>query len=439
MKGKATLILTNKDTGRIVKQIEEHNMVTHALDKILQVPDIVKINMPTTDYYGKLFPLWSNLLSGIVLFGNNLEENAYKFMIPPNVTPIGSAGKEYTGANPKRGTLNLSQSGPIENGYRFVWDFAPEKAVGTIRSLGLTNYLYGNLGFSEDTGTDKAFTVNPQFMNAMNNTSIYPFINVPGTFYGKIENNNYYSFWLASGGITLYINKAPDLSALKILDSAAEMMEPVTVSQIPVTLPFTVTNVAHHFYDPNTDILYFFCNEMDSSRKYNIFHYAGVNVNTGAVIRQGSASITFEQAYNYLGFAFFNNRFYVSLNSIPASRMLVFDPSGQLIETKELPANHALDFFVADGYLMASESYSGILHKKYVDYNNIPMLYSDINRNTTCGNISLPYAVKYNVNSSKSNLGLVLRTDYLATINNLSEPLEKTDRHALQIRYEITN
>lgn len=439
MKGKATLILTDKDTGRIVKQIEEHNMVTHALEKILQIPDIVKINMPTTDYYGKLLPIWSNLLSGIVLFGNNLEENAYKFMIPPDVTPIGSAGTEYTGTNPKRGTLNLSQSGPIENGYRFVWDFAPEKAVGTIRSLGLTNYLYGNLGFSEETGTDKCFTTYPQHMSASYLTSNYSFMNVPGTFYGKIENNNYYSFMLTSGSITLYKNKAADPSALRILDSTADMTDPVTISQIPVSLPFTVSNISHNFYDPTTDTLYFFHYEIDSSRKLNIFRYAGVNPNTGAVTRQGLASIAYEQGYNYLGFAFFNNRFYVSLNSIPAARMMVFDASGQLLRTEELAPNHAMDFFAANGYLMASVSYSGIQHKKYVDYKNIPMLYSDTNRMTTCGNISLPYAVRYITNNTKSILSFILRTDYLATINNLSEPLEKTDRHALQIRYEITN
>ena len=439
MKGKATLILTDKDTGKIVKKIEENNMVTRALDNLLKIPDIVKINMPTTNFYEKLLPIWESLLSGIVLFGNNLEENAYKFMIPPNVTPIGSAGKEYTGTNPKRGTLNLSQSGPIENGYRFVWDFAPEKAVGTIRSLGLTNYLYGNLGFSEEGGADRTLTTPPQFMNSSNNSSLFSFMSVPGTFYGKVENNSYYSFKLASGSVTLCNNKTPDLNALKILDSAAELLNPVTISEIPVTLPFALANVTHHFYDPNTDILYFFCSELDSTRKYNIFRYAGVNVNTGAVIRQGSGSIPYEQSYYYFGFAVFNNRFYVSLNNSPYSRVLVFDMSGQLLVTKDLAANHSLDFFAADGNLMATETYTGIQHKKYMEYNNIPMLSSDANRHTTSTNFSLPYAIKYNTDTTRSSLALILRTDYLATINNLSEPLEKTDRHALQIRYEITN
>ena len=34
---------------------------------------------------------------------------------------------------------------------------------------------------------------------------------------------------------------------------------------------------------------------------------------------------------------------------------------------------------------------------------------------------------------------LVLAGNYLATINNLSEPIEKTSEHTLKITYDITN
>ena len=50
-----------------------------------------------------------------------------------------------------------------------------------------------------------------------------------------------------------------------------------------------------------------------------------------------------------------------------------------------------------------------------------------------------PYCLaSYNANTT-GIVYIMLRTDYLATINNLASPLEKTDQHALQVRYEITN
>jgi hypothetical protein len=38
----------------------------------------------------------------------------------------------------KRGSLNTTESGAVENGYKFVWDFATDKANASINSLALT-------------------------------------------------------------------------------------------------------------------------------------------------------------------------------------------------------------------------------------------------------------------------------------------------------------
>lgn len=439
MKGKATLILTDKDTGKTVKKLEEHNMVTNALSKLVQLPHMASINMPNINFYTKLFPIWNNLLTGVVMFENSLEENAYKFMIPPTVKPVGSAGREYTGTNPKRGTLNLSQSGPIENGYRFVWDFAPEKAVGTIRSIGLTNPMFANIGFSDEHSTGMGMTALPQYMDTASNSSSIPIASIPWTFFGKIKNNDYYSFRMLAGAVTLYINRSPDISALKILDTTDAFLTPVTISEIPVSLPFTVTNLLYHFYNPSDDILYFFNSTTDSLRTVNIFEYAGVDPDTGAVVKHGSVQMPYVRVYTTLAFAHFNNRFYVCITSSADNALFVFNSAGQLVENRSLNAGHTFDFFVSNGYLMCTESLTGYYGKFFVDHPEYFTCYSDNQRHANSENIALPYSVRYTPDQNKTNLLLTLRTDYLATVNNLSEPLEKTDRHALQIRYELTN
>ena len=444
MNGKATLILTDKDTGKIVRQAEEHNMVTNALSSILNVPALALLNLPTVNFYGKLLPLWQNLMSGVVLLGNTMEENADKFMIPPTVTPIGAAGAAYTGTNPMRGTFNTSQSGPIDNGYRLVWDFAPEKAVGTIRCIGLTNLLFANLGFSTDYSlSGMGLSTLPQNMDGTNASAVVTLVSVPGTFYGRVRNNDYYSFKFTSGSadVFLWVNRISDLSSIKIPDTAPDFLNPSTVSEINVTLPFAMTNVNLHFYNHTEDILYFFANTTDTTRTVNIFRYAGVNPETGKIVKSGSAQIPYiTVSDNSVSFAVFNNKFYAAACTNTESRIYIFSASsGELIESRETDKSNSIDLYMFNGYLMASQNQSGSYFKFFADYPEYTKLCSDNLRQQTVNGISLPYAVRYNSNATTTNVMLILRTDYMATINNLSQPIEKTDRHALQIRYEITN
>ena len=141
MHGKATLILTDKDTGRVVEQIEEHNMVTNALNSIFTIPPQIAFDGSSRRIFGGYLPMYQNILKGLVLFGDTIPENADDYMLGGKYSVLATAGDEYSGTDAMRGSFNASSSGEIENGYRFVWDFAPEKAVGTIKALSLTNRL----------------------------------------------------------------------------------------------------------------------------------------------------------------------------------------------------------------------------------------------------------------------------------------------------------
>ena len=52
--------------------------------------------------------------------------------------------------------------------------------------------------------------------------------------------------------------------------------------------------------------------------------------------------------------------------------------------------------------------------------------------------IHYPYSLNTLYNTA-GKASIALNTSYLATINNLSEPIEKTDSYTLKVSYDIIN
>lgn len=103
-----------------------------------------------------LEPLTDKAFKGIMLFDQNITEDPSNII--PNVSKMNQVGCAPDNANgsvyPYRGVLNTLETKPLENGYRYVWDFATDKANGTIRSVCLTSPVSGYSG--ADNG-DEAF------------------------------------------------------------------------------------------------------------------------------------------------------------------------------------------------------------------------------------------------------------------------------------------
>ena len=75
MEGKATLTLTDAKSGRVVKKVTEHNLVTDAVKRILNPPVyamLYSFNFP--NFINNVMPA-SKLFSGIMLLGNTLSES----------------------------------------------------------------------------------------------------------------------------------------------------------------------------------------------------------------------------------------------------------------------------------------------------------------------------------------------------------------------------
>ncbi len=167
MQGKAKIQLFDADTGRQVYEAEEKNLVTDAIKNIMSVPPAyMMMGLPTAQFYGGISPVATALYGGIMLYGQTLTESKSNVM-PDMVNPpplVGHAGGNYSGTNVLRGNYNENESGQIEGGWRHVWDFATDKANGTIRCLALTSKHGGNSGFVKND-TDFNDFLEPYLMN----------------------------------------------------------------------------------------------------------------------------------------------------------------------------------------------------------------------------------------------------------------------------------
>ena len=152
LKGKSTIELTDVRTHK--KEVyEEENLVTNA------VPDLLRLNLSglmfpiqstSTKFEEVIFPIANKCYGGILLFEDKLEDNPAKYIVPSTNKIIGYASNDVNSTDSQmRGSANLNESIPLENGYKFVWDFSTSQANGRISSLALT-HCRGGINFYGD-------------------------------------------------------------------------------------------------------------------------------------------------------------------------------------------------------------------------------------------------------------------------------------------------
>lgn len=147
LKGKSVIELTDVHTGK--KEVyEDVNLVTDA------VMDVLNTNLRgflynNTTFNGSsgeswMLPLKKNIMGGILLYQDGIEERADSYYAPLDNPLIGYASDDANNTEDvRRGSRNLTESKAVDGGYRFVWDFQTSQANGAISAICMTNTLAG--------------------------------------------------------------------------------------------------------------------------------------------------------------------------------------------------------------------------------------------------------------------------------------------------------
>ncbi|HBF5147653.1 TPA: hypothetical protein ACG3R3_001311 [Clostridioides difficile] len=146
LKGSATIELTDSQGNKEV--YKEDNIITNA------VQDLLNINLNGQVIPFKFFPL-KDFFSGVLLMDSNIEERPDITTIPSGVEVLGHAGSETnTTTNALKGSINLTETKELNNGYKFVWDFSNTQGNGIIKSICLTHLKAGNDNLYNNIVTD---------------------------------------------------------------------------------------------------------------------------------------------------------------------------------------------------------------------------------------------------------------------------------------------
>ena len=163
LKGNMVIELTDENTGA-VETIEESNMVTNVVNNLLGLnPMGIFYNVggkydDHLDWDGTMFPICPNMIGGIMLFPKPLAEDVDNLYPSSDNLPVGYASNDVNAtANVKRGSLNLTESKALDNGYKFVWEFTPSQGNGTIAAVALTSALGGANAFGSDADDKSPF------------------------------------------------------------------------------------------------------------------------------------------------------------------------------------------------------------------------------------------------------------------------------------------
>ena len=152
LKGTATIELTDVRTGR--KEIVKHdNLVTNAVSDLLQLNPDGYLYHAGYNFAANLLPICPNAIGGVLLFEKKLDEDPAKYYASDDNPLVGYSSNDVNGTTDiMRGSMNQTESGPIDNntGYKFVFDFETSQSNGTFTSLALTSHWGGKAGYGSE-------------------------------------------------------------------------------------------------------------------------------------------------------------------------------------------------------------------------------------------------------------------------------------------------
>lgn len=153
VKGHLLIELTDVNSGA-VERVENDNMVTNAVNHLLGLNPMgvfYSVGDPYDSHLNwndELLPICPNMIGGLLLFSKALEENADNIYQFSGNMPVAYASNDVNStANLARGSMNLTESKALDDGYKFVWEFSPSQGNGTIASIALTSARGGKNGF----------------------------------------------------------------------------------------------------------------------------------------------------------------------------------------------------------------------------------------------------------------------------------------------------
>ena len=413
MKGHVKLEL--KKSNGDIKTVEQDNLITNAIPNFIANSISSKGAMSTmTDP--------EVMMGGVLLFADTLTEDKNNIVLPTDIDILGVGKSSNDSSIPFLGTYISSESGVVENSYKFVWDFSPSQANGTIKAIALTN---GN----RDVSIYGGYFVYEQFLGSES----FAYGGLDTLTVGGSSRNGYFP---------ICIDENDNIYA--ITNSQQEVIKiPTTYNgKIHINKPKINVEVLKTLGNPN---IIWAVNGFDgyayvgytsgsnySIKKYKISDYSFAD--EGVVVSFPYASF----GSKYIAFAVYNsNTIYAACyNGETKQKLRKVSLSGEITDlTEDIGAVKGIAPLSNDRILIVrnvgefifypkTDTLSQVSKKSY-DYLTAPLILT--NR----------HGIK--IKRGSRSFYIAQAFNYLATICNLETPIEKTSEQTLRVIYTITD
>lgn len=262
--------LENQHTGE-TEMLSEANMVTNAVNDILGINPMATMYKTADEYddtliwNNDLLPICPNMIGGILLFSSSITETADNLYLPSSNLPVAYASNDVNAtSNTRRGSMNLTESMKLTNGYKFVWEFTPSQGNGTIAAVGLTSKQGGANAYGSEAAVDgtllqtkrASLDYDDGFIN-----DLFRCISV------DFENSKLYSLSYASSTVTIKRYRIPifDIGLNERLNDSTLTLEDTTVLQCSTFKFYGSYTPYGIFCDGGDGYWYGFSNQANSS------------------------------------------------------------------------------------------------------------------------------------------------------------------------------
>ena len=472
LKGKTTFELTDVNTGK-VEVIEDSNMITNGLQEFLRTYGYFGCDVLSDDTV-RTNSLWVNLLGGLFLFDTALDKDVNNTFMPAGVKMIGNGSKDVSnsGAVTELGSYNTTESGLQSDGsIKFVYEFNTAQANGNIACACLTSKVGGYIGMGNDSNrynndsyvlnayrSDNSHSCYSGIDGATNGASyvLYPvysenaiyFTNPYNIIYSSAYSSQHWSVTkkiqilkVRAGFTSVGIKARRDLRNIvatydvnipqDILDYMGTSTNYILISRDSERNVYVMFNKKSP-YDSSAIRAGEFCWIMKIDKDMNATAYKFTN-NVGKTLKlDNNEYITFDGDYLWI----------YSYDSPHYLYGIKYSDSTQIIETGVKNGNNIISLYTIGKNLIG-------LYSNY----NCPTVYDVVNRThrqpngslyNSNNNILIPFADKKGVylqvetTNTPNYLYVMKDPRYLATINNLSEPVVKTASKTMKVTYTIT-
>lgn len=463
LKGKTKIELTDVHTGE-VEVIEEENMVTNALQYIFNPMGFVKAADPmyTTEYVY----YYQTLTGGLLLLNKALEEKEDNVNLPSDVEQTGCAvyGKQNTSDQILRGNYNATESEiDLENRrVKYVYDFSTSEGNGTIACVALTHALggYSNRGLE----TPPVRELYPYYKSigagmlkyTGSNSGISGYDRTLGyTSYGtglkwiiKIDatNDSVYYFSIASTTSIKILRYRANINTVSLFDRPGATRTLLEETEVTFNQAINQQYFSYN-YDEEADKLYivsgssyyvgnnatYMITEVDMANDFAVKQYSMTN-KIGSNMR-----LCYERnnCYCYGKYIYFMNYGYSVKYYI--YRQGIGNPAN--LQKIDIEVRQSQPTFARNGriYYEEASSYSGSYCCYIIDTDKFtmkePETYNIYDTNDRQYVPVIGYPLTYYLTCGSNNGTFAIRTDYLATINNLSSPVVKTADKTMKVTY----